>query len=230
MDTARNRLLKFLEYLEIGQNAFEKKVGIANGYISHNKGSIGSDIVSKILDNYPDLDVTWLLTGEGSMLKDDASKYGKNNAVIKRYENEPIYVPLISQYAYAGYMAGYDEPEFLENQPQLTVDEDYTKGNYIAIEVKGDSMDDGTRNSICEGDIVVCRELYPEYWKNKFRKNAVFIIVHRLDGIVLKEIVKQDIEHGVITLHSRNDLYNDYDVELADVVKIFYVKEIRRKP
>jgi hypothetical protein len=69
MGTAREQLIKFLEYLHIGQNAFEKKVGIANGYISHNKGSIGSDIISKIMEGYPELNAEWLITGKGKMLK-----------------------------------------------------------------------------------------------------------------------------------------------------------------
>ncbi|MDR0605705.1 MAG: helix-turn-helix domain-containing protein [Bacteroidales bacterium] len=70
MSTTKTRLLEFLSYLDIGQNAFEKKVGISNGYISHIKGSIGSDIINKITYVYPKLNAEWLLTGEGEMLKD----------------------------------------------------------------------------------------------------------------------------------------------------------------
>jgi hypothetical protein len=69
MNTAKKRLLEFLSHLNIGQNAFEKKVSISNGYISHNKGSIGSEIVSKISEQYPELNTNWLLTGKGEMLK-----------------------------------------------------------------------------------------------------------------------------------------------------------------
>ena len=68
---AKERLLEFLTYLNIGQTAFEKKISIANGYISHNKGSLGSEIISKISDVYPDLDLEWLITGKGDMLKSD---------------------------------------------------------------------------------------------------------------------------------------------------------------
>ena len=66
---AKERLIEFLVYLEIGQNAFEKKTGISNGYISHIKNSIGSNIIKKISEVYPELDTNWLLTGNGSMLK-----------------------------------------------------------------------------------------------------------------------------------------------------------------
>lgn len=67
----KDRLLIYLKHLDVGQNAFEKTAGIANGYISHNKGSIGSDILASILKSHPDLNLMWLITGEGEMLKSD---------------------------------------------------------------------------------------------------------------------------------------------------------------
>lgn len=70
MTTSKDRLIEFLSFLELGQNAFEKKVGIANGYISKLKSSIGSGHIGKISTAYPELNTTWLLTGEGEMIKD----------------------------------------------------------------------------------------------------------------------------------------------------------------
>lgn len=74
MTTSKDRLIEFLSFLELGQNAFEKKVGIANGYISKLKSSIGSGHIGKISTAYPELNTTWLLTGEGEMLKDAKPK------------------------------------------------------------------------------------------------------------------------------------------------------------
>lgn len=71
MATTKSRLIDFLAYLGIGQNAFEKKVGISNGYINNVKNSIGSKIISKISAAYPELDTGWLLNGEGEMLKNN---------------------------------------------------------------------------------------------------------------------------------------------------------------
>lgn len=66
--TVKERLIKFLSYKNIGQNKFEKEIGISNGYISNIKSSIGSNILTKILNVYNDLNITWLLTGKGEML------------------------------------------------------------------------------------------------------------------------------------------------------------------
>lgn len=67
--TAKDRLLEFLDYIKIGQNKFEANIGIANGYINNNKGSIGTKIIEKILDVYPELSIEWLITGKGDMIK-----------------------------------------------------------------------------------------------------------------------------------------------------------------
>jgi SOS-response transcriptional repressor LexA len=77
--TAKERLLIYLEYLDIGQNAFEKKVGIANGYISHNKGSLGSSTLQKIAEGCPDLNMEWLIYNNGEMLKNQTATISGDN-------------------------------------------------------------------------------------------------------------------------------------------------------
>lgn len=57
----KNRLLNFLDHLGIGQGAFEKNVGISNGYVNNIKKSIGSKILLKISQKYPELNTDYLL-------------------------------------------------------------------------------------------------------------------------------------------------------------------------
>lgn len=66
----KERLKEFLTYKDIGQNKFADNVGISAGYINNLKDSIGSKIINKISGAYPELNIGWLLTGEGEMLKD----------------------------------------------------------------------------------------------------------------------------------------------------------------
>ena len=68
--SSKERLLEFLKYNEMGQTAFEERVGLTRGYISKVKKDIGSSMVTKIAEIYPDLNVNWLVTGEGKMLKE----------------------------------------------------------------------------------------------------------------------------------------------------------------
>ncbi len=64
----KERLIIFLKYLNLGQNAFERKVGLSNGYIANTKSSIGNDMLAKIKASYPELNLTWLITGEEGMI------------------------------------------------------------------------------------------------------------------------------------------------------------------
>lgn len=66
----KNRILQVVGYYNISISAFEKKCGLSNGYIRNLKGSIGSQKLECILNSYPSIDRTWLLTGEGEMLRD----------------------------------------------------------------------------------------------------------------------------------------------------------------
>ena len=43
-ETIKDRLISFLAYLNIGQGAFEKNVGISNGYINNIKSSVKLDL------------------------------------------------------------------------------------------------------------------------------------------------------------------------------------------
>jgi repressor LexA len=69
---AIERISEYLNFKIITPHKFEQTVKLSNGYFQkqlRNKGSIGSDILIKVSDKYNDLNILWVLTGEGSMLK-----------------------------------------------------------------------------------------------------------------------------------------------------------------
>lgn len=70
----RKRLKDFIKTLKMGEGAFEKKVGLSNGLISNIGDGIRTATLNKIKEHYPELNTTWLLTGEGDMTKKAAAK------------------------------------------------------------------------------------------------------------------------------------------------------------
>lgn len=142
-------------------------------------------------------------------------------------KQDVVYISLVNQYAYAGYLEGYTSETYLDQLPKIPFIVDYEgHGNYIAFEVRGDSMDDGSQESYLEGDRLYCREIYPYLWaqsKLHLRKWD-FVIVHE-DGILLKRITDHDVENHKITIHSLNPEYPDRTIDLADVKQIFNVIE-----
>ena len=100
------RIAIFIHFKKISPHAFEQKIDLSNGYFSKqlkHLGSVGSDILIKIYHAYPELDILWILTGEGQMLKEDVqqnehineiiledftNKYTSENKKLKKLEND----------------------------------------------------------------------------------------------------------------------------------------------
>jgi hypothetical protein len=100
------RIAIFIHFKKISPHAFEQKIELSNGYFSKqlkHLGSVGSDILIKIYHAYPELDILWILTGEGQMLKesvkqiqeideiileDFTNKYTSENKKLKKLEND----------------------------------------------------------------------------------------------------------------------------------------------
>jgi phage repressor protein C with HTH and peptisase S24 domain len=155
----------------------------------------------------------------------------ENASPLNLADKTIMHVPLVNKYAYAGYLSGYGDAEYVGSLPTIPMIADREgRGSYVAFEVKGDSMDDGTRNSYEQGDIVVARMVAQHHWQSKLHiAKYDFIIVHKTDGILLKKIVHHDTEAGTITLHSLNPLYDDFTIHLDDVSQIFNVIKVERE-
>lgn len=142
-------------------------------------------------------------------------------------------VPLIEDYAYAGYLSGYSDEKYLGDLPRFPIIvQKQHKGSYRSIRVKGDSMDDNTKHAICSGDVVVGRKIEKDYWKSKIHYTTWpnFIIVHE-DGIVIKSIIDHDVEKGTITCRSLNpdkDFYPDFKLHLNNVYELYNIVQIIR--
>ena len=66
--TQKERLLEFIKYLNLSVNKFEKQAGFSTGNIPHMSDNVPVKAQQKILSAFPELNLTWLLTGVGEML------------------------------------------------------------------------------------------------------------------------------------------------------------------
>jgi hypothetical protein len=90
------RISLYLQFKNISPHSFEKKIGLSNGYFSkqlRNLGSVGSDILIKIDEYYSDLNILWVLNGQGQMIStnDDLLNTGQSMQVdeyLNKYEVE----------------------------------------------------------------------------------------------------------------------------------------------
>ncbi|MCV6629087.1 MAG: hypothetical protein OIF50_04420 [Flavobacteriaceae bacterium] len=69
-----DRITLFINHLGISVRKFDMSIGASNGYtlrMKKNRASVGSDMLERIAEKYPSISIDWLITGEGSMLRDN---------------------------------------------------------------------------------------------------------------------------------------------------------------
>ena len=119
--------------------------------------------------------------------------------------------------AAAGYLAGYADPEFLDELNTFTLPM-LAPGDYRAFEIIGDSMLPTPSGSVIVGEKVASL--------SEVKNSNTYIVVSNADGVVYKRIITHDDDqksghHDKLTLLSDNPLYEPYQVNSQDVLEIW---------
>ncbi len=246
------RLKQLREYLGLRQLDFANRIGSNQsnyGKFELGKRAIGPNTEYRILNEFR-VNPTWWNDGNGEMIlpspdnKANAEFVSHEDAtfeIIKKVDSTEframggdrylVVSPLINQYGYAGYISGWADEEYVEELPRhAVIMKELTPGIYRSVEVKGDSMDNGLKGCISDGDIVTGRKLNRDYWLNRLHlhKYKNYILVTK-EGILIKEIIEHKVEDGILVCHSLNpdkDSYPDFEVHLDDINEIFYIKAV----
>lgn len=67
--SVKDRLLDFVAYTGLSRRKFQERINVSNSYIQNISEGIGADVMNRISIQFPDLNTSWLLTGEGEMIK-----------------------------------------------------------------------------------------------------------------------------------------------------------------
>ena len=69
--TTKQRILYFIEKKNITKSLFYEKTDIKRGLLDKDKldATVSDVYIAKILASFPDLNIEWLITGQGEMLK-----------------------------------------------------------------------------------------------------------------------------------------------------------------
>ena len=221
--TLKERMFYLIEKEGLNPNQFYTISGLGNGYLNNVGESFRKPTIEKIKKSFPHWNMDWILYEKGEPISNISKENIEILEAIPLNQNYIINVPLVNQYAQAGYLCGFQDAAYIATLPTIPFIIDHeAKGNYVAFEVRGDSMNDGTEESYLEGDRLLCREIAPYLWaesKLHIRKWD-FVIVHE-DGILVKRIIDHNVENHTITIHSLNDMYPDRVIDLAEVRQIF---------
>lgn len=245
---------ELLDELKMNPNQLSEAIGKnrpqwAYDVLNEDKNvGISKKIAELICEKFPQINKSYLLTGEGTILmeksnaikipiEDDDTFYTETRNGVKFYKlsngNYRMKVKLVPWAAYGRFANECDtlEPDKEEWGKESFHTDKIVHGNYLAFEVKGDSMDDGSRTSFEEGDIVLVRELDRTYWRDGIRfKDYPYWVVVFDSSVLIKQMVAQDIKAGKITFHSLNPSpeYADFTLEMDEIRALYYV--LQKKP
>lgn len=84
------RIIEFIKFLGISVSEFERSCGLSNGTVSKMGDNTRRSTVDKISNKYANLNTSWLITGNGKMLKDENTIVGDDNTTISGNNNHHI--------------------------------------------------------------------------------------------------------------------------------------------
>ena len=215
------RILKFIGYLGISISEFERVCGLSNGAVSKMGDNTRMSTLDRLSNSYPDLNISWLRTGEGEMLNSAQPSVAATSvpnpssfSFPRKTSDKGCGVP----YYNVDFIGGFD----LVLNDQTVVPEyyiDFKKYNSADCwcNVTGHSMEP----EINPGDIIALKEL--EDWRTYMPAGEIYGIVtteHR----TIKKVRPSDRE-GYIRLIpiNRSPEYTEQDIPISIIIKVYKV-------
>jgi len=152
-------------------------------------------------------------------LSDNKANYLDKRRSLKM-NTGPSEIPFVPVKAAAGYLAGYADPEFIDELNTFTLPM-LTGGNYRAFEIIGDSMLPTPSGSVIVGEKV--NDL------DELKPNTPCIVISRNEGIVYKRIQKTGKQRDKLTLVSDNPIFHPYTVNTDEVLEMWQAQVVISK-
>ena len=195
METQKERLEQFITTIGHSTREFERAIGVSNGTVRHITGTISANLKEKISASFPQLNMDWILSGDGEMMKED---YRKKDSL-----------PLVPLDAVAGFN-GIDEAGVrLADCPQYSIpDFREAKADFL-IKVNGSSM----YPNYVAGDILACRKI----------EEATFIqwgkvyVIDSQQGAMVKRLFEIEGDGECLLCKSDNANYPPFKLPKAEI-------------
>lgn len=219
-----NRNLKFLRVQQgLTQKQLAEKLGLKQAAVGAYEEERATPPVTSLIEISKIFSVSLdhLINKDLSLLpqKDWKSKMtqrGKEVLAITVDQHNKENVELVTQKASAGYLSGYQDPEFVKDLPKISLPVLPKNKTYRAFEIQGDSMLPVQPGSIIFGEYVEDN--------NAIKNGKLYILVTSHDGIVFKRIFNFADQEGKLLLVSDNRAYEPFSVKAEDVLEIWAAK------
>ncbi len=223
MNSVKERLVAFLQYKGISKSEFGRQIGVSSAFVTSMRKSIQPDKIIAIQSKFPELNTSWLLTGEGNMLNNssNAKEMGSVYSVSEK-DDEVVTVDFVPISAHATFIENleinsseFDKISFVPNSSAERLDAE----KYKVFEVEGSSMSP----TLADGALILAKEIPEKSWHYA---EGVVVAVYS-EFVVVKRVLKNDLLSGnTLVLGSDNEKYGQMTIPLSDIRAIYKAKRI----
>ncbi|WP_315547276.1 S24 family peptidase [Prevotella koreensis] len=205
--TVKDRIKAYCKEQKTTVSAFEESIGVSNGYVNSISKSIGIDKIVTIIEKYSNMNIEWLLTGKGNMLK--GKKPGDAVSPIVSYD------PKMGQPYYdVDFLGGFSE--VYNSQVSLPAHNiivpSFDRAN-LWCNVTGHSMEP----RISHGDIIALRPCTID----DIQYGEMYAVI--LDTIRTIKILRKGSSNGFLRYVPINPNFDEQEFEISRIINIFEV-------
>lgn len=250
------RLYQIFDFKGDSVYKISKEIDVSNGYFAKTRakqGNIGSDIIEKIVSYYTDINVEWLITGKGEMLKTKSEEnLVKKNDQENDQENDQK--PKVKKT-----WSNEDNPYIIENIPtnRKTKDAVYPIQEIPLYDLEATAglkeLFSGGKSATqvldtikiphlpkCDGAISITGDsmypllksgdmvLYKEVPLDSIFYGEMYLLAYQIDGweeyITVKYVQKSELGDDYLKLVSQNQHHQPKDVLKAHITAIAIIK------
>lgn len=211
--SVKQRIKEFIGYKRISTREFERLCGLANGYVRSINKSILPDRLKSISLQFPELNIGWIATGEGEMLRKVVPQKGE--AGVEECRGVPFFD---AEAAACGALSGFGSPLAADRAaayirlPQIPQQE----GDFF-ISARGRSMLDTAdpSHSIPDGAMVMCRPKSGSF----IEWGEIYCVATR-EGYVIKKLMPSDDDAYIRCVSTNEAEFPPYEIPKAEIVGI----------
>lgn len=210
--------IKHLRQLKnLSQEAFADYLKVTRsriGSYEENRSSPSVDFLIE-LSSFFNIPIDILIKNDLTKTKDTSFIEVGNTKILfpimVNEENENL-IEIVPAKASAGYLLGYDDPEYIEQLKKIKLPF-LPSGKHRAFPIKGDSM-----LPMKNGSYVVA-----EFVEDIFsvKSGDSYIIVTKNDGMTYKRLYNLLEENGTLLLKSDNREYQAYEVPIEEILELW---------
>ena len=213
----KQNILLYLAEKGVTSYEFYKASGVTRGILQQNNG-ISEDNIARFLAYAPDVNIEWLITGKGDMLRNkEVVTQKKAEPALPVLENSHEGIPLIPLSAMAGAFTG--ETSVMEYECERYVIPAF-KGADFLIPVKGDSM----QPTYYPGDLVACQRIPLN--DLFFQWNKTYVLDTKQGPLIKRVRRGSDDDHVLIV--SDNAEYEPFELEKSQFYGVALVRGLVR--